>query len=328
MRLVPLASLLREGSQESGGNAAGTPGYAQGQTDFGGEYVIAAVAPGSYIVDVQAAGYLDELQYVQLALKGLPEAAKRKLLATLPEVMVRAAGVASADVVVRRAGTISGEVTVDTGGTVGPIFVRATMVSSPLGGEVAEGSGAPEVQRGGVADDRGRYRIAGLPPGKYRVSVTLSEAYLDLFPGEGKSLTVKARRAGTAHREVYAPGTVKPVSARLVELRPGDETSGVDIVVPLGRLHSVGGSVLLNGNPMASAMVTMTPEGGPVDPFNAITDEAGRFRFDLIPNGTYALAAKERSGEGMPEQGKGNVTITVSDADATGVVLQLPASGK
>jgi hypothetical protein len=93
-----------------------------------------------------------------------------------------------------------------------------------------------------MVDDRGGYRIAGLPPGTYRLSVRITEAFFNAHatPGAHVSVTLSTPRPGTAELIVFAPDSLKESSARLVTVGDGDEITAADITVPARLLHSIG----------------------------------------------------------------------------------------
>ena len=73
----------------------------------------------------------------------------------------------------------------------------------------------------GQTDDRGVFRIAGLTPGKYRISVVINHHGASSVAGP---LTV------------YANEAIAEAKARVVEVGEGDEIGDMDISIPLRRL--------------------------------------------------------------------------------------------
>jgi hypothetical protein len=109
-------------------------------------------------------------------------------------------------------------------------------------------------------DAEGRYQIAGLPPGKFKVSVQLSEVFT--VSGPGREVTISDR--GCASEDFYAQDNGR-MSGRVI-----DEA----------------------GQPVARILVTvLVPSSDPGVPFISLerTDAEGRFSFRAIPAGKYLL---------------------------------------
>jgi len=81
----------------------------------------------------------------------------------------------------------------------------------------------PQIATRGKADDRGVYRIAGLEPGAYLIrSVAHNEEELNFIP-------------------TFAPSTVLPDNARLVEVFADEEVSNIDLRPLQGKLFRLSG---------------------------------------------------------------------------------------
>lgn len=109
-------------------------------------------------------------------------------------------------------------------------------------------------------DAEGRYRIAGLPPGKFKVSIQLSEVLT--VNGPEREVTISDR--GCASEDFYVQDNGR-MSGRVI-----DEA----------------------GQPVARILVTvLVPSSGPRGPFISLdrTDAEGRFTFSAIPEGKYLL---------------------------------------
>jgi hypothetical protein len=320
--LIPLGNLLRNGESTSPDQKP-----LGSTTDFDGYYIFPSVPPGIYLVDARSEGYSNDLDLIRLVLDRFTAEQKNQVLSTFPQVLVRGFASTRQDVVLRRDGAITGRVTVDTGGTIGLTNVTATLVSSPLlGGLLPEGRHTPAFSRNGATDDRGNFRIAGLPAGTYRLSVHLTESYFvaSVTSQSGNDVTLKPQRPGTAELTVFAPATIESAQAKLVDLREGDEVPDSDITIPLRTLHSIVGTVVQGGNPVSGAVISIQRHGQEVQPLNAISDVNGSFRFDLLPADTYLLQATYPELAGVPKgHGKGQATVVVGDSDVVDAVVQI-----
>lgn len=322
VRLVPLRNFLPErnvGAEEGGKSVETT-------TDFNGYYLLNSVAPGRYVVDVRAAGYADDLELVQTALERLSREQKETLLATFAQVTVGGFNSVSRHIVLHRAGALAGHVSVDTGGLIGPGRVEATLVESPVLGDVSKLSSLDSLSftKFGEIDDRGSYRISALPSGRYRVSVRLREAFFEARVQGSNGVLLLPRRLGTAELTVYAPDTITKDDAKLINIGEGQQFEDADVTIPLGKLHSIEGVALRAGKEMPGLFIAIQRSGNPVQGMNAISDDQGRFRFDLLPDGTYTLwsnASHPKDLSACSDCQK--TTVVIKDHDASRVVLEV-----
>lgn len=131
-------------------------------------------------------------------------------------------------------------------------------------------------------DDRGVYRLYGLPEGRYTVSLTPR-----LPPGA-------TREAGGSAHVTYYPGVTDESKAEAVEVRAGDEVGNVDIT--LGRpddTFSVTGRVVdgETGLPVAGVACDYAEPNSlsPRPPSGCKTDARGEFRVGRVPPGRYVM---------------------------------------
>jgi hypothetical protein len=311
VRLVPLAGLPANDSRSTGNEKT-----ADTTADFSGYYVFPTVPAGTYIVDARKSGYSADLNLVMQVLSRFSLDDQKRLLGTFAQVTVVPGSALQADVVIHRAGAISGHITVDGGGTPGQVSVTATMVSSKLIGSAEESTGHKPVDYSGHAtvDDRGAYRIAGLPSGTYRVGVQLSESFYEAQVGAGGHVDLRPTRSGVAHLNVFASEALTKDKARLVSIGDGDELADDDINIPTRLLHTISGTVTLNGNALEGALLTVQPQGGEPQDYESISTTDGSYRFDLLASGSYTVTAK------YPNP----ATSSLTSIGATGAVAAQP----
>jgi len=171
-------------------------------------------------------------------------------------------------------------------------------------------------------DDRGIYRIYGLGPGSYRVSVgQASSAGAASVMGLGGSQYVKT----------FYPGVEDESRATIIEIKEGTEIANVDITVNKpGKGFSVSGRVIDadSGAPAASVYLghSMVDESnqqvGGMNFSGTQTDANGKFRLEGLRPGRYAIytlpgATQENST--YSEQ----VTFEVADSDVSGIEIKL-----
>ena len=167
-------------------------------TDQDGNYRISNVVPGEYEV-VPAAP--------QFVLSG------RQAIKTL--IIGEGETVEGVDFTLVRGGVITGKVTDEDGR---PIIEESVEFIGP------EGQNGDHVARMNImnypTDDRGVYRLYGLPPGKYRVAAGIGEDRLSVGRG---------RRA--VYTQTFYPSTTELAKATVIEVTEGGEATNIDIIL-------------------------------------------------------------------------------------------------
>lgn len=323
--LIPLSRILPQ-TPPSDASKSTSPSTS---TDFSGVYEIGSVAPGTYIVSATLDGYRNDLQLALSRLDGLTSDEKRKLVAELPQVTVKAGVDTRKDLILRRAAAISGRVLVDTGGFPG----RGSVTATRMPDEGSTGVPSPKYKdpepftRSAVLDDRGMYRIAGLPEGMYRLSIRISEAYFGVKAANRGDMQIVPVRSGTGELIVYAPEALDQANARVIEVKDRDEITDADITIPTRLLHSIAGIVTEYGAPRAGMAISFQRVGAPVEPYNAVSLSDGSFRFDLLPSGTYTLRAFPTAGS--LGTASGETTVQLQDADILDAIIDVhPTTGQ
>ena len=140
-------------------------------------------------------------------------------------------------------------------------------------------------------DDRGVYRIYGLPPGRYRVSVGQSAA-----SGIVGSST-------TFYVQTYHPDADRPSRATVIDLSAGGEATNVDIKVGRrGETHALSGRVVdaENGLPLSGVRVgvqVMRDQGFSGALMAATTTANGSFTIPGVTSGRYGVYVGSDNGE-------------------------------
>jgi hypothetical protein len=168
-------------------------------------------------------------------------------------------------------------------------------------------------------DDRGIYRIYGLPAGRYLVSAGFAQR-------EG-SLMLTVNR--TYYQRTFHPDTIDQSRAKVIEVSEGFEATDVDIkAAELKKTYDVFGCVVNadTGLPVPGLRVSFgaLAEGGKRvgswGMFDNRTDAQGNFHIPGVLPGKYAaFAARERDGDVYSEA----VVFEISDSDVTGLVVNV-----
>jgi hypothetical protein len=197
---------------------------------------------------------------------------------------------------------------------------------------------------GGTADDRGIYRLYGLPAGTYVVVVSRFSSPANLPRVTTQAEVMWARSEGTAApglaprttvapargpvlsvAPVFYPGTTDIALAERITVAAGEERAGIDFVVRMVPTSTISGSVYRpDGQPapgvpvtavnMASSTVRL---GLPELPPRAITTRTGQFTMGGLAPGRYLLAVQGSSGlvaaAPAPLGGRGGPPLPVMD---------------
>ncbi len=202
----------------------------------------------------------------------------------------------SVRLVMAKGGVITGTVTTRTGEPVIGVRVRVTPV--PNGDPLPERS----------TDDRGVYRIYGLPGGKYLVSAGGGGGFYTEDPYDVDIPT-------------YSPASTRDTAAEIT-VRLGEETPNVDIRYRGEPGHIVSGTVSNSPTGFIGVLVSLSSgEGG--SQMNAIGAPQGDgFIIYGIDDGDYTIIARtmQSNGEWLVSQPQ---RISIRGADITGIELAL-----
>lgn len=169
-------------------------------------------------------------------------------------------------------------------------------------------------------DDRGVYRIYGLGPGSYRVSVGQASAGVGVNDvGMGASQYTKT----------FYPGVTDEAKATLIEINEGAEVSNIDITPgkPASGFTASGRVVdAESGKPVAGAFVgyaALNEQNQRTGGWNFSglqTDANGKFRMEGVQSGHYLAFTRD----GQENSSYSDSTpFDVSDGDVTGIEIKV-----
>ena len=259
---------------------------ASARTDADGRYTARDLPAGLYTVTARRGGYL-QLQYGQL----------RSFEPGTPLQLEAGDTLTGVDFQLPRGAVLTGTVFDQHGQPAVGVRVAAQRYQFASGRWDMVGIG-----RDDSTDDRGVYRLFGLPPGDYYV-----EASPRLTPGD-------PTRSGST----YYPNSPDLGSAQRVSLRAAQERLGIDVSLAFSNTARVSGRVVdASGLPLASArsvsLVARSPSGlrnrsAPIQP-------DGSFVIEGVPPGEFTLYTNTPATEGPVQFAMTDLLMSGSDRE-------------
>ena len=170
-----------------------------------------------------------------------------------------------------------------------------------------------------TTDDRGIYRLYGIPAGRYIVA-----AGMDTGSPQGR-----VGSGNTYYSLTYHPDVTDQAKANVIELTTGSEATGVDIVIGrASKAYSASGRVVDadTGKPMVAMQLgtaSLTAEGRSVfstSSSGSTSGVRGEFRIDGLAPGQFAAYAVPPSDSGLSSD---STRFTIGDADVAGLEIKV-----
>jgi Carboxypeptidase regulatory-like domain len=217
----------------------------------------------------------------------------------------------SVNITLVKGGVITGTVRDANGDPVIAVSVRATRVRDSMGRAAAGRFSGYLPER--MTDDRGVYRIYGLPPGTYVVSAGSGQrSFGSVSAYEGDAPT-------------FFPSSTRDTAAE-VPVRGGEEATGIDIRYRGERGRTISGTVTgfieTGMNAGVPILLRQASGGGYESSTFVMPGTKPGFSFSGISDGEYELAAQQWSNT-MESAASIPRRITVKGADVTGIELAL-----
>jgi hypothetical protein len=263
-------------------------------TDLQGLYRVNDIPPGNYQISTVAAAYVTVNEPT------------RKIV-----VLNEGEAVEGIDFSLVRGGVITGKVTDADGHPV--IELRVNLVRADLPPEQRNRSSMASSM---ATDDRGIYRMFGIPAGRYKVAV-----------GQGPDSFFNSVAAGRAvYKETFHPDVNDYDKAKVLEVTEGSESSNVDI--SLGRAtqtFTASGRVVNgeNGEPVGNLrfglrLITENRGGGAFVSSQALSNSQGQFVAENLIPSKYAIFILPQMNS--PLRGDA-VTFEIVDQDVKDLVV-------
>jgi hypothetical protein len=278
-------------------------------TDAEGRFKFEGVAPGRYQVQVGKTGYEFREARGQGS-KGWVEVGQ-------------GAGETGLRYLLRPLGLVAGRVVDNDGDPV--TGARLVLLKQVRRGGRTSWTAA---QGNAMSDDRGEFRMFGVPLGKYVLGCASGAAQRGLV----------ARTGRTGPVPVFFPDALEPESAQPLDIKPGTKLEGLSIKARTAPQYMVQGRVTgMAGEQSLGVHITVqqsswSPYLG-VGRGAAVVQMDGEFKAGPLAPGTYTLFAQQvklgapieggrRPQEGQEQLG-GVATVTLTDRDVEGVSIQL-----
>ena len=301
--------------------AGGGRGGRATTTDDQGRYQIGELSAGTYMVTGAKNGFVDGV-FGQ----------RRPLQQGTPITLADAQAVANVDLRLTRGGVITGHVLDEDGEPMLRALVQVQRYQYVGGERQLRPAGGEQT------DDRGQFRVFGLAPGDYYVSVSAGS----LIDRLGRGLQQLAGAAGggrgggrggiptetpesTGYAPTYYPGVVNANEAGKVTVAPGQEVGGIDFQIQLVPLATVSGIVagaddVVPVMVMAEESAGRGPLGGPMLTGRSQAD--GTFAVSNVPPGRYVVVARSPGRSNDPKTGMQSIVVNGQNVGGVSLILQ------
>ena len=166
--------------------------------------------------------------------------------------------------------------------------------------------------RGVFTDDRGIYRIFGIPPGKYRVAA-----------GPRNNFTRRGR--GGLYSETFHPAAADAAQASIIEVTEGSEATNVDITFSRAVVrYSARGRIVdgRTGRPVPNVtygLKTILENGFQSTTTGEVSNSQGEFKLENLVPGKYAVFVRPAPDVAWRAD---EARFEVIDHDITGLILK------
>ena len=270
-------------------------------TDLEGRFTIGNLPEGKYYAAGELLGYENPLaQWHDFARKAKSDEERKALEARLTTVYVTAREAAMVSLRLERGAEIDGTVLYDDGSPA--VGVHVSLKPRTKGGESPNESVPVVVEYMEYAerttDDRGRFRLLGVTPGEYTVSVELSSASAER---EQNMFVTMIQSSQLGNLAVYYGDTLRASKAKTIKIAGGESRADADITIPLSKLHTIRGHVLVKSTgeaPPTAAVRLLYADTREVARTAMAVD--GEFEFGYVADDSYILQATA-SAEPLPK---------------------------
>ncbi|MBA2340713.1 MAG: carboxypeptidase regulatory-like domain-containing protein, partial [Pyrinomonadaceae bacterium] len=287
-------------------NPRGGGGEQAGLTNARGEFVLRNVRAGKYFVMVNVPGAITPISFIDLNEVRSDSFDFDEIRQHFEEVTVDGINMVNVEVRAKRGAAISGRVSYADGDPAINVQIALMRKKDSRTARFLSNNIGAAMLLGMRTDDRGMFRVTGLPPGDYYVSA--SEPVVHGDAGDGQSIAVPSMGmvmggmgAGDSLVDTYYKDATSEKEASVIHVELGQEASDINFTLierPTYRLRGVV-RAKRGGRPVARARINIERKdvAPTFNPFTqesgvAQTDEQGRFSLNEIPDGTYTLTVE------------------------------------
>jgi hypothetical protein len=272
-------------------------GPAATMTDAEGRYELMHLAAGRYQLKATRGGYV-EVAYGQ----------RRPFERGRPLELGEGAVLQNIDFALPPGAVVTGRVVDEAGEAIAHVSVSLNRR------RYIDGARRLVAESGSSTDDRGEFRIFGVPPGDYVIVATFGATHL-------------GSRDRVRYVPTYYPGTPVASEAERVTVGPGQEVPGIMIALARAATATVRGVVRASGQASLGplAFVIAREIGGPQaygETATAIAAGDGSFAIAGLLPGAYLMEARSPLGSEVA-----SMEVVVEGSDMAGVTLLLSKGG-
>jgi hypothetical protein len=277
-------------------------------TNAQGQFTIGDIPPGRYDVRVERNGYLSKSY-------GEDDHGNSSTILTLKPAQQLT------DLIFRlqRCGVISGRVLDEDGEAAEKVTVELLAQSTRHGRTSTYELGQTQT------NDLGEYRMFDLGPGRYLVRAYPSANSWETIAGT--ILDSSTLKSAGGYAPTYYPNALESSRASSIELKVGEEVSGIDLMLLRQRTYTVRGRVFnsISGHRGGETSAGLVPEDPEMRSFEdsrrgSINENTGDFEIKDVPAGRYIAFAEWRDGENR-FQGTVPVDVSTTSIDSVRIVI-------
>lgn len=311
-------------------------------TDNNGAFEIKNVQQGTYFVMVNSPGIITPFGLAD-NIETLDKYPEKEFFDRVKELFeefsVDGTSDTKVEVRAKRGGAISGKVTYANGDPAVSVRVNILRKKEKNLSRVMTGFNT-SIFNGVATDDRGIYRVAGLPPGEYLISVAEPAMHngKSMSQGDFDGMFDAMGIASLGSLLVtYYPDVTSPESATPINVSLGQEQENINITVADRGLYKISGKVVSRSdkNPVSGATVRLKKNDRKIKDSLGIekelnevrTDEQGNWSFLELPDGIYTISVESISESEPKYNDKGEYEGTIPKRQLAGKKQEVNVSG-
>ncbi len=295
-------------------------------TDLDGRFAFNHVEQGSYYAVPVLPGYVNLMSVLTKShMDALSADDRKKLLAQVTGVAASANLPAQLSIRLERGAEIDGEATYDDGSPAIGLHVSVALKADEESGNADQAASSPPIYSGAgpqTTDDRGRFKILGVLPGVYEVSVSVPVKWAETDANP----LAEVMESSIGSMDVYVGGGQRVSKAETIKVTAGGASKDADITIPLSRLHTIRGQVLLKStNQPPSAATVRLLYADTREPARSMVAPNGEFEFHYVPEDSFILRAAASPGlmggddaGSAPPMGRYSMVVQPGDGSSEG----------